>query len=133
MHEAGYPRCYPGAPCGGYASIGKCAPGIAEGGIQISSRVLAHRAEPEVRVSEKWIRFSAPNDALACVTVKDRPDVPWLAGVRGEECALGYGFEVMVHGLCREAGVAGTQRVYDLAVFVDGAIRRMGATVECQD
>jgi hypothetical protein len=24
---------------------------------------LAHRAEPEVRVSDKWIRFSAPNDA----------------------------------------------------------------------
>jgi hypothetical protein len=26
---------------------------------------LARRGEPEVRVSEKWIRFSAPNDAPA--------------------------------------------------------------------
>jgi hypothetical protein len=25
---------------------------------------LAHRADPKGRVSEKWIRFSAPNDAL---------------------------------------------------------------------
>ncbi|WP_205769899.1 hypothetical protein, partial [Microvirga sp. KLBC 81] len=25
---------------------------------------LAHRAEPQVRVSEKWIRFAALNDAL---------------------------------------------------------------------
>ncbi|PVE24327.1 hypothetical protein DC522_10660 [Microvirga sp. KLBC 81] len=27
-------------------------------------RRLEHRAEPQVRVSEKWIRFSALNDAL---------------------------------------------------------------------
>jgi hypothetical protein len=26
---------------------------------------LARRGEPEVRVSEKWIRFSAPNEAPA--------------------------------------------------------------------
>jgi hypothetical protein len=25
---------------------------------------LAHRADPEVRVSEKWIRVPGPNDAL---------------------------------------------------------------------
>ncbi|PVE23666.1 hypothetical protein DC522_14545 [Microvirga sp. KLBC 81] len=31
---------------------------------QLGPRLLEHRAEPKVRVSEKWIRFSALNDAL---------------------------------------------------------------------
>jgi hypothetical protein len=43
---------------------------------------LAHRADPEGRVSEKWIRFSGKNDAPTNIQGTDLKDGERLASAR---------------------------------------------------